>query len=335
MIQQNVNLRAFNTFGLGATAEYYTLVKEEDDLRAAIEWAGEKSLFVLGGGSNILFIGDVQGLTLHIATRGICYSEDKDYHYVEVSAGEPWHYVVMHTLERGIGGLENLSLIPGQIGAAPVQNIGAYGVELKDVFHSLTALHLPTLETHQFNLSACRFGYRSSIFKTTAKGEYIILSVKLALAKSHTLLRAYGDIEKTLEQMAVVEPTAKDISRAVIQIRQSKLPDPAVIGNAGSFFKNPVISPLQYALLKSQYDNIPSYVQPNGNVKIPAGWLIEQAGWKGKQVGHCGVHAKQALVLVNYGQASGKELLKLAESIQHDIAACFGVTLEMEVNVVG
>jgi len=335
IIQQDISLKAFNTFGIDARAAFYAKINQVDDIYGCLDLAKNKPFFVLGGGSNVLFTDHVDGLTLHMATRGISYTADDKFHYVEACAGEHWHDLVIDTLEHKIGGLENLSLIPGQVGAAPIQNIGAYGVELCDVFHSLTALHIPTLELHKFDLNDCRFGYRSSIFKTTEKGQYIILSVKLALAKSHTPVTSYGDIERKLQEMNVVSPNAYDVSRAVIQIRQSKLPNPAQIGNAGSFFKNPVVPFFKYESLKIKYAEMPSFMLESGDVKIPAGWLIEKAGWKGRRVGNCGVHTKQALVLVNYGEATGREILNLAQTIQNDIHDCFGIKLEMEVNVIG
>ncbi|MFN8397794.1 MAG: UDP-N-acetylmuramate dehydrogenase, partial [Bacteroidia bacterium] len=255
---------------------------------------------------------------------------------VAIGGGEVWHEVVMRCIEQGWGGIENLSLIPGSVGAAPIQNIGAYGVELKDVFERLTAMDLANGEAHEFGLADCQFGYRDSVFKREHKGRYIITEVVLRLQKApHTLHLEYGAIRDELNLAGISDPTIGDVSRAVMAIRRSKLPDPAQIGNAGSFFKNPEIPKAQFEALKSEYPNMPGYVVDESIMKLPAGWLIEQAGWKGKRLGNYGVHAAQALVLVNHGGANGSDILALSQAIMDDILSKFGVQLEREVNIIG
>ncbi len=335
-IVSGYSLRSFNTFGLNASAEFFAQAFTLDEIREVLSWKKNRNLFVLGGGSNILLMGKVHGITLQNSLRGIeIIQEDTDGWLVKAYAGENWHQFVMYCIERGFAGLENLSLIPGSVGASPMQNIGAYGVELKDVFHSLEAINIHTLETRVFKANECDFGYRTSVFKTIEKGNYIITSVIFRLLKKPVFHTSYGAIEQELEAMGVKELTIKAISDAVIRIRQSKLPDPTQLGNAGSFFKNPIITYEQFQLLRQKYPGIPGYPQHDGTTKVPAGWLIEQAGWKGRRIGNCGVHAHQALVLVNYGGATGKEIWNLSESIIHDIASKYNILLEREVNVVG
>ena len=284
----------------------------------------------------MLLTKDINALVMHINLRGISIvDEDEDTVEIKVMAGENWHELVLWTLDHGYGGLENLSLIPGNTGTAPIQNIGAYGVELKDVFASCVAMEVDTGELVTFDHESCKFGYRDSIFKGEAKNKYIITSVNLKLTKKdHTLNTGYGAIEGELKKMGIVYPTIRNISDAVIAIRQSKLPDPEELGNSGSFFKNPVISKKAFEKLKKVHPNVPSYQMDDNQVKIPAGWLIEQCGFKGKRRGDAGIHEKQALVLVNYGNATGKEIVELAEEIQEEVAQKFGVTLQPEVNII-
>jgi UDP-N-acetylmuramate dehydrogenase len=289
---------------------------------------------ILGGGSNILFTKDVQGWVLKNEIKGIrVVQEDEETVWVEAGAGEPWHGLVLHCIEQGWGGLENLSLIPGNTGASPMQNIGAYGVEIKDVFDSLEAWHLQDRAWVRFTGTDCRFGYRESVFKRALKDQFIIASVTYRLRKKPVLHLEYGAIREELERAGVQEPTIKDVSDAVIRIRSSKLPDPARIGNAGRFFKNPEVGSDQFEALRLQWPGIVGYPLPGGHVKLAAGWLIEKAGWKGFRSGDAGCHDKQALVLVNYGHASGSAIYDLSENILQDVHTKFGVTLEREVNI--
>ena len=289
---------------------------------------------ILGGGSNILFTRDVNGLVLRNEISGmeIC-GEDTDHVYVKTGAGENWHLFVLYCINQGLAGVENLSLIPGNTGASPMQNIGAYGVELKDVFHELEAWHIRDKAWVKFSNADCRFGYRESVFKRAFKDQFIITSVTYKLSRKPVFHIAYGAIEQELSQMGITELSIRAISDAVIRIRSSKLPDPAVIGNAGSFFKNPEISQEEFDALKLKYPRIIGYILPGDKVKLAAGWLIEQAGWKGFREGDAGCHEKQALVLVNYGKATGQEIFSLSEKILQDVQAKFGVTLEREVNI--
>ncbi len=292
------------------------------------------SKLILGGGSNVLFINDFfDGLVIKIEIKGIAVLEETDQAVLlEVGAGEVWHDLVVHTIEKGYSGLENLSLIPGTVGAAPMQNIGAYGVEIKETFDSLEALLLESGESRRFTNEECRFGYRESVFKHELKGKYIITSVRFKLSKKPVFHTSYGAIQDTLREMGVDELSVKAISEAVCHIRRSKLPDPAQIGNAGSFFKNPEIPKAQYEALKAQYPQIPGYITSQDYVKVPAGWLIEQCGWKGKTIGETGVHKLQALVLVNYGKAKGQEIKALSEEVQKSVYERFGIQLNAEVD---
>lgn len=336
-IQSNVSLKPYNTFGIDATARYLVEVENEEDIQTLLQLPNTHSLpmLILGGGSNLLLTQDFNGLVVKINLKGISLvKEDQEYVWVRAGAGESWHGFVMYCVEKGWAGIENLSLIPGTVGAAPMQNIGAYGVEIKDTFDRLEAVHVATGKKHIFNNADCRFGYRNSIFKNEAKGQYIISSVQFKLAKKPTFHVSYGDIQNTLEQMGVKELSIKSVSEAVIKIRRSKLPDPAEIGNAGSFFKNPEIPSSQYETLKTQYPTIPGYVINETTVKVPAGWLIEQNGWKGKRIGSIGVHTRQALVLVNYGGGKGAEIQQLARKIQDSVEEQFGIRLYTEVNFV-
>ncbi|MCV9386404.1 UDP-N-acetylmuramate dehydrogenase [Reichenbachiella ulvae] len=334
-ILEGVSLQPYNTFGLEAKADFFTDITELEDLKNALKWAGKHDLayYILGGGSNVLLTGDFDGLIIKNSLKGIEVLEESDQEVVlKVAAGEVWHDLVLYTIEQGWGGIENMSLIPGTVGAAPMQNIGAYGVEIKDVFVSLEALNNRSLELETFDGEACQFGYRESVFKKELKGQYVISSVTIKLTKNPILNTSYGAINETLSQRGITQPTIKDVSDAVISIRQSKLPDPVKIGNSGSFFKNPVVTEAKYAALKESYD-APGYPQGSGEVKVPAGWLIEQAGWKGKRIGNIGVHDKQALVLVNHGGGSGKELYQLALDIQASVLAKFDITIHPEVNI--
>jgi UDP-N-acetylmuramate dehydrogenase len=332
-ILQNVSLLPYNTFGLDVKAENFAEVSSVADLRASLS-TGIQPVFLLGGGSNVLFTQDVQGLVLKNKLRGIqVIREFKNKVWVEVGGGEVWHEFVLWAVAKDYGGLENLSLIPGTVGASPIQNIGAYGVELKDVFVRLKALNLTTGKLRSFNHTACQFGYRDSIFKRQEKGKWCITSVVFSLRKSpHRLNISYGDISKTLESSGITKPGIDDISRAVVQIRTSKLPDQAKIGNCGSFFKNPETERAVLDQILETYPQAPHYCLPDGRVKIPAGWLIEQCGWKGKRVGNTGCYERQALVLVNHGGATGEEVKNLAKTIVESVVEKFGVRLEAEVN---
>lgn len=340
IVQENVSLKPYNTFHIDARAKLFAEINSVDVLRQILKHPqyAQMPKLILGGGSNLLFTQDFDGLVLKINILGIeVIREDEENTWIKAGAGVNWHELVMHCITLGYGGIENLSLIPGTVGAAPMQNIGAYGVEIKDTFDSLEALHIQTGEMRIFHNQECQFGYRESIFKTSLKGQYIITSVMLKLSKYPVVNISYGAIEETLAQMQSGNnkaPGIKEVSEAVINIRQSKLPDPKVIGNAGSFFKNPVISFCQYEQLKQEYEKIPAYELPDHTVKIPAGWLIEKAGWKGKRVGPVGVHDKQALVLVNYGGGNGENIKALALQIQDSVHEKFGIELIPEVNII-
>ncbi len=337
-VQQNFSLKKLNTFGIETKSEHFvefTSVKELENILSLPEYKNKKRL-IIGGGSNLLFTSEIiDGLVLQNKIKGIkIIKENEKEVYLKSGAGEVWHDLVVYAISKNWGGIENLSLIPGTVGASPMQNIGAYGVEIKDSFESLEAYEIATGNLKTFSLEECRFGYRSSIFKHEAKGKYVIISVTIKLSKQPTFNISYGVINDTLKQMGVAELSVKAISDAVISIRQSKLPDPKEIGNAGSFFKNPEILDSAFEKIKSNYPEIPSYPTVPGMTKIPAGWLIEQCGWKGKVVGHTGVHKNQALVLVNYGQAKGEEIKALSIEIQKSVKEKFGIELEAEVNFV-
>jgi UDP-N-acetylmuramate dehydrogenase len=337
-ISANASLHPFNTFGMHANARWFTCVRSLDDIQTlvATEIFNQNERLILGGGSNMLLIQHFDGLVIKNELFGIeVVREDADAVYVRAGAGENWHAFVQHTIAQGWGGLENLSLIPGNVGAAPMQNIGAYGVEIKDCFHALEAFHWQQKEVHQFDAMACQFGYRESVFKHAAKNQYLILNVTFRLLKNPTLNISYGAISKELETMQVVQPTIRDVSNAVMRIRQSKLPDPKQIGNAGSFFKNPVVSAEKYTALLAAFPNLVAYKNSDTEFKLAAGWLIEQCGWKGQRFGDAGVHKDQALVLVNHGNASGKEIFDLSQRILDTVEEKFGVLLEREVNMIG
>lgn len=334
-LQTEVSLRPFNTFGVAVRARYLAQAQNDAEVGEALQTAKrlQLPLLVIGGGSNLLLTGDVEALVLRMASRGLrVVSSQGDAVLVEAEAGEPWHPFVQWTLEQGLQGLENLSLIPGTVGAAPMQNVGAYGVEIKDVFAGLTALDRHTGELREFTLDECEFAYRDSRFKREA-GRWLILRVRFALARAGALRLDYGPLRQRLAEQGVSEPTASDVSRAICSIRSEKLPDPAVLGNAGSFFKNPLVSAELAEHLRTEHADLVAYPQADGQVKLAAGWLIEKAGWKGFRDGDAGVHRQQALVLVNYGAATGAQLLALARRIQADIQARFGVSLEIEPNI--
>ncbi len=335
MIASHVDLTTYNTFGIQVFAEEFSRFDCVETLHDIVSQHTQKPLLILGGGSNILFTKDFDGLVLRNEIMGkTIVSENEDAVLVKVGAGENWHQFVVYCIENNWGGIENLSLIPGNVGASPMQNIGAYGIEIKDVFHELEAYHIPTGELKVFSHEECAFGYRESVFKRALKGQYVIVNVTFKLKKrNHVLKTSYGDIEGELKAKNITSPTIRDVSNAVIAIRQSKLPDPKEIGNAGSFFKNPVVEKSVLEKIKNTYTNVPSYPVDDNHVKLPAGWLIDTAGWKGKRIGNHGVHAKQALVLVNYSDAKGQQIYDLSTAILKDIYAKFGVELEREVNI--
>jgi UDP-N-acetylmuramate dehydrogenase len=334
-ILQHFSLKKLNSFGLEVFAENFVAVDTAEALQASLR-TGLPGIRILGGGSNILLTSDVGGLVIHNRIGGIeIQAETDDYAIVCAGGGENWHCFVCRCLDLGLFGIENLSLIPGTVGAAPIQNIGAYGVELKDVFHRLEAVELQTGKVLSFRTEDCHFGYRDSVFKNEFKDKLCITKVFLKLSKHPKVNTSYGDIQRTLEGKGIKNPTPKDVGEAVIHIRRSKLPDPAELGNAGSFFKNPEIEAAHFQQLQAEFPHIVHYRLANGKVKIPAGWLIEQAGWKGKRFGDAGCHARQALVLVNYGKATGKEIENLARQIQATIVEKFGIPLTPEVNVWG
>jgi UDP-N-acetylmuramate dehydrogenase len=334
IIEKEISLKPLNTFGIHVVAKKFATIESEQDLVQALN-TNSSNLLVLGGGSNMLLTKDVDALVLHINIKGIeVVSVYENNVRVRVAAGENWHEFVSWCLDKNYGGVENLSLIPGNVGTAPIQNIGAYGVELKDTFISCEAMNIQTQELRAFTKEECDFGYRNSIFKEELKGQYIITSVIFELSShQHTIKTNYGAIDSKLKNDGIENPTIQDISKAVISIRNSKLPNPKVLGNSGSFFKNPVISYSEFELLKIQFPKIPYYKVSETDVKIPAGWLIETAGFKGKTFGNYGVHNKQALVLVNYGNASGKDILELSKKIQEAILIVFDIVLESEVNI--
>ena len=333
---ENASLQTRNTFAITAKARFLADVYDEGQLAALLNTVTAKHLkvLILGGGSNMLLSQDFDGLVICPQLFGVhCISEDDNQVIVEAAAGENWHQFVQYCLTQGWYGLENLSLIAGSVGAAPVQNIGAYGVELKDNFVSLRAIHRQTATVREFSLAECQFGYRDSVFKGRLKDQYIITAVRFRLSKIAKVSVQYGDIRQELTSKGIDSPTPQQVAQAVIAIRQRKLPNPEQIGNAGSFFKNPVISQTQFESLKQQYPHIIAYPQQQ-DVKLAAGWLIEQAGWKGQSLGQAGVYEKQALVLVNRGSVTGQEVMALAKTIQQSVYDKFGVCLEVEVNLI-
>lgn len=335
-IQEHVALKAYNTFGIAVHARHFVAITSLAQLQEVLALAAYPKKVVLGGGSNVLLTQDVDALVLHITLKGIAVvEEDADGIVIEAMAGENWHELVLWSLEQGYGGLENLSLIPGNTGAAPIQNIGAYGVELKDVFVCCTAVERDTGAVVIFDRVGCAFGYRDSVFKQVAKDRYIIIAVRLRLTKqNHKLHTGYAAIEGELKKKGIVHPTPRDVSNAVMALRQSKLPHPKQLGNSGSFFKNPVVAKAHVEALRHTNPQVPCYEVDAGHVKIPAGWLIEQCGFKGKCFGAVGVYEKQALVLVNYGAATGAEILNLAARIQQAVRQKFDIALQPEVNFI-
>ncbi len=336
-IQQNISLKPYNTFSIDAKAKYFAAFTNTDELAELLNYKSKtiNQKLILGGGSNILFTKDFDGLILKNELRGIeLIKEDKHHYYVKAAAGENWNNFVMHCIKHNYAGLENLSLIPGDVGASPMQNIGAYGAEIKDVFENLEAMKRSDLKTHIFSTNDCVFGYRESIFKTKYKDEFVILNVTFRLNKEPVFNTSYGAVEQELEKMHVKELSIQAISQAVINIRTSKLPNPAEIGNAGSFFKNPIIAIKHFNELKKAYSEMPGYAINETHIKVAAAWLIEQCGWKGYRKNDAGVHAKQALVLVNYNNATGKEIYDLSEEIMRSVKKKFDIELEREVNVI-
>lgn len=334
-IQENISLKPYNTFGIDVKAKQFISVTSVDELISIYASNAFPNKFILGGGSNMLLTKDVEALVIHINLKGKHIISETDTEVlIECQSGENWHKFVLWTLDHDYGGLENLSLIPGNVGTSPIQNIGAYGVELKDSFHSCKALNLETLELETFMNEDCHFGYRNSVFKEHFKGKYIIVSVIFRLSvKNHMLHTNYGAISAELDQMNITQPSIQTISKAVIAIRESKLPNPKEIGNSGSFFKNPIISKAAFLKLQEVFPGVPSYPISEDEVKVPAGWLIEQAGFKGKTFNNYGVHKKQALVLVNYGGATGTEILKLSQLVQETVKRIFNIEIEAEVNI--
>jgi UDP-N-acetylmuramate dehydrogenase len=335
-ILEQHSLKAYNTFGIQANARRFASVASVDELATVLRKNPDEKIFILGGGSNMLLTRDIDALVVHIGLKGIrVVKQDDDHVWIEAQAGENWHEFVLHCIENDYGGLENMSLIPGNVGTTPIQNIGAYGAEIKDTFVSCTALEVETLASRTFDRESCQFGYRDSIFKNQVKDRYIITAVLFKLTKrNHRINTGYGDIKTELARLNVTEPTLKNVSDAVIAIRRQKLPDPAELGNSGSFFKNPILAKFDFAPIKEKFPDMPFYEVSESEVKVPAGWLIEQAGYKGKRRGDAGVHKNQALVLVNYGSATGKEILDLAKEVQRAVKDHFGITIEAEVNII-
>ncbi|MFL9845933.1 UDP-N-acetylmuramate dehydrogenase [Flavobacterium rhizosphaerae] len=335
-IQHNYSLKNCNTFGIQAYATEFTAVQTIDELAQVLKENQGKKLFILGGGSNMLLTKNIDALVIKINLLGIePIWEDNNTVHLKAMAGENWHSFVQYCIEHNYGGVENLSLIPGNVGATPIQNIGAYGREIKDVFICCEAMDIETQQLKTFTKADCAFGYRESVFKGSLKGKYIITSVTYQLTKTnHTINTAYGDIAAELTEKGITLPTIKDVGNAVTAIRQSKLPDPKELGNSGSFFKNPVIPASQFEKLHLLHPQMPHYSAGDNQVKVPAGWLIEQCGFKGSRFGDAGVHAKQALVLVNYGNATGHQLLQLSQKIQQTVFEKFGIAIEAEVNII-
>ena len=335
-ILNNISLLPYNTMGIHVKARGFAAFNDTDELSQLLEARPAKTpALILGGGSNILFTKDYDGLVLKNEVKGINIVKEDNHHvYVKAGAGENWHSFVEYCLQRNLAGVENLSLIPGNVGASPMQNIGAYGVEIKDVFEELEAFHVREKKIHLFSLNDCDFGYRESVFKRRYRDQFVIMNVTYRLNKTPRFNTSYGAIEQELQHMGIQQLSIQAISQAVINIRRSKLPDPNEIGNAGSFFKNPSVPAAHYQQLQQSFPGIVGYPNTDGTIKLAAGWLIEQCGWKGVRRGDAGCHAKQALVLVNYGQATGKEIYDLSEDILQSVKSKFGVALEREVNIV-
>jgi UDP-N-acetylmuramate dehydrogenase len=335
-IYSNFSLKNYNTFGIEAKAKKFVAVHSLAELTSVLRQNNSENTFILGGGSNMLLTQDIKALVIHIDLKGKrVIDENEDYAWVESQAGENWHEFVLWTIDQNFGGLENMSLIPGNVGATPVQNIGAYGTEIKDTFVSCTALTSLNLELKTFTKEDCRFGYRESIFKNEVKDQYIITSVVFKLTKqNHNINTSYGDITNELAKNKITIPNLKDVSDAVVAIRKSKLPDPKELGNSGSFFKNPILLKTDFKKIQQQFPQMKYYEVSETEIKVPAGWLIEEAGLKGKRFGDAGIHKNQALVLVNYGKATGQEILNVSKHIQKTIFTKFGIHIEAEVNVI-
>ena len=335
-ILNNFSLKNYNTFGIEAKAEQFVAVHSVPELKSILEQNKNQKKFVLGGGSNMLLTKNIEALVIHIDLKGKkILNEDADYVWVESQAGENWHEFVLWTIEQNLGGLENMSLIPGNVGTTPVQNIGAYGTEIKDTFVSCEAINIENQEMRTFTKDECHFGYRESIFKNEAKDHYIITSVVFKLTKqNHKINTSYGDIQAELARNNVITPTLKDVSNAVIAIRRSKLPDPAELGNSGSFFKNPILLKTDFEKIHQKFPEMRFFDISETEVKVPAGWLIEQSGLKGKRFGDAGIHKNQALVLVNYGNATGQEILDVSKIVQDTVFNTFGIHIEAEVNII-
>lgn len=334
-VQSNVNLQSYNTLGVKANARWLVEVTSVKELEEVCKVGVSDPIFILGDGSNVLFRNDFRGLILHVNIQGKEIIKETGNHvWLKIGAGEDWHKTVRYCVDRGWGGIENLSLIPGTTGAAPIQNIGAYGVELEQVFEHLETVNLETGEQKTFNREECAFGYRDSIFKRSLKGRFLVSSVTLRLDKNHRLNTTYGAIQEKLAEKEILNPNIRDISDVVMEIRNSKLPNPEELGNAGSFFKNPVVSKSRFDRLKKAHPQMPGYKLESGKYKVPAGWLIDHAGWKGKVVGNTGTYSQQALVIVNHGGATGEEIWEFAERIQGSVKRQFGIILVPEVNIV-
>lgn len=332
----NYPLKNHNTFGISAFAKEFVQVHTTDELAQVLRENAGKKLFILGGGSNMLLTQDIDALVIHIDLKGIevVNRDDKRVH-IKAMAGENWHEFVLHCMDQNYGGLENLSLIPGNVGTTPIQNIGAYGTEIKDTFVSCEAMNIATQKIEVFKKEDCEFAYRESIFKNKLKGQYIITSVTFSLTTAnHKINTSYGDIAAELTAKGIVVPTIKDVSNAVTAIRRSKLPDPKELGNSGSFFKNPIITAEEFEKAYINHPEMPHYRVSDTEIKVPAGWLIEQCGFKGKRFGDAGIHSKQALVLVNYGNATGQEILEVSRKVQDTVFETFGIKIEAEVNVI-
>ncbi|MFM9826576.1 UDP-N-acetylmuramate dehydrogenase [Flavobacterium sp.] len=335
-IQTHFSLKKFNTFGIEASAKQFVAVQNVLELKTILIENNTEKKFILGGGSNMLLTKDIDALVIHIDLKGKkVISENEDFVWVESQAGENWHEFVLWTIENDFGGLENMSLIPGNVGTTPVQNIGAYGAEIKDTFISCEAIRIDNQNIKTFTNSECHFGYRESIFKNEVKDQYIITSVVFKLTKrNHIINISYGDISGELAKANIINPTIIDVSNAVIAIRQSKLPDPKELGNSGSFFKNPILLKTDFEKIHQKFPEMKYFEISPTEVKVPAGWLIEQAGFKGKRFGDAGIHKNQALVLVNYGNATGQEILNISKNIQETIFKTYGIQIEAEVNVI-
>ncbi len=336
VISNNFSLKNYNTFGIEAKAEEFVAVHSVADLKNILKQNQSKKKFILGGGSNMLLTKNIEALVIHIDLKGKkIIKEDSDFVWVESQAGENWHQFVLWTINQNFGGLENMSLIPGNVGTTPVQNIGAYGTEIKDTFVSCEAMNIENQEIKTFTKEECNFGYRESIFKNDVKDQYIITSVIFKLTKQHHKINtSYGDITGELANNNIANPTLKDVSNAVIAIRKSKLPDPAELGNSGSFFKNPILLKTDFEKIHQKFPEMRFFDISETEVKVPAGWLIEQSGLKGKRFGDAGIHKNQALVLVNYGNATGQEILEVSKKVQETVFETFGIHIEAEVNII-